>query len=71
MGFFVLFVHFRGSGSEFDGFKREKQQGDGSECSGEGSFCLYLGSKVFLSFLVPDVLAAQITHLEEQCSKKL
>lgn len=68
----MLFVHFRVSRSKLDDFKRKKKQGDRSRIALWRKFMpLPLLKGVFFFFLLPDVLAAQITHLEEQCSKKL
>lgn len=70
--FLVLFVHFRVSRSKLDDFKRKEKQGDRSKIVPvKEVYAFTFAQTGFFFFLLPDVLAAQITHLEEQCSKKL
>lgn len=69
--FFVLFVHFWVSRSKFDGFKRKKQQENRSEVAQVKEVCAFTFAQGVFFFPIPDVLAAQITHLGKQCNKKL
>lgn len=55
-----------------DDFKRKEKQGDRSKIVPvKEVYAFTFAQTGFFFFLLPDVLAAQITHLEEQCSKKL